>query len=102
MNFLAQLSSYLSASRDFGTLSDHIVPQSYQTGMNGLIYRMIRDNPSLLLDPEIADLLGQLLGFKKVSGPLDVEQLAHVMTVSLLSIHFQSFSITATTLNCRS
>ena len=58
---------------------DSLVPVDSDSG---IVYRMIRDDPTLLMDPAVASTLGQLLGFKTGTQPMDLNQLAAVLSVS--------------------
>lgn len=48
----------------------------------GLIYKILRDNPQLLFDPEVMDVIGHLTGTTGSPSDLDPKEVADVIKVS--------------------
>ena len=49
----------------------------------GLIYKVIKEDPALLLNPEVQDVMQKMLGFKKGSQGPDPKEVADVLKVIL-------------------
>lgn len=52
----------------------------------GLLYKVIKENPGLLLDPEVQDVIKQMLGFQHGGSGPDPRELADVFKVGDLEI----------------
>lgn len=53
---------------------------------NGLIYKIIAQDPSLLLDPEVQDVIRQFTGFGGQTG-MDPYELADVLKASVIHVY---------------
>ena len=66
-------------STSLGNLNDMLNPPPDLA--KGLIYQILRENPKLLFDPEVMDVIGHLTGTTGSPTDLDPKEVADVMKV---------------------
>ncbi len=58
-------------------------PSEYMPHLHrSLMYQILIDNPRLLMDPEVMDVVGKLMGFKAGAASLEPHEVADVIRVS--------------------
>lgn len=73
----------LRQKRSLSDLSEFLHPPTEVA--SGLIYKILRDHPELLFDPEVMDVIAHLTGVKGSVTDLDPAEVADVMKKVLLT-----------------